>query len=177
MKKIVNSPLTETLNPSAINFSINNLNSTCMRNFTFSEKNGSYATSVTSRAKKSKQKAPKQGWLNSLYWMVNAWLYHNQGLEGDWRFSGRTWWLKYQRYLRDVKQLRRIRLSGKNIKDIEPWCEVILSDGTSVFVNGCCSYESFDRNFIQDTPTGYMDTYMDPSIVRVGRKNAKAKRA
>ena len=144
----------------------------------FEELNGSKAASVEPRKndKKSRSKAYKRG-MELLGWHAVSWLYEHQWLEHGWRGEGRTWWLKYQRYLRGIG-LKHTRISGKEVVDINPWYEVKLANGSSKFINGCCSYESYVRNFCcGGNPTGYIDTYEDPNIVRISKKNQKAKKA
>lgn len=143
--------------------------------------NGSKAASVEPRknGKKSCLQTSKRGKPAWLRRAVDAWIYCHRGdVEYDWIYAGRTWWLKYQRYLREVKGLEHVRLSGKRVVSVEPWFEVKLEDGTSKFINGCCSYESYKYNIEEGNFTGYLDTYEDPCIKRVASKTArKAKKA
>lgn len=111
---------------------------------------------------------------NPLGWMADGWLYLHREHEHGWFHAGRTWLLNHQRYLREVKKLRHVRLSNKLVKGVQPWFEVQFKDGTSKFVNGFCSRESFVRNFCSGNPTGYLDTYEDPNIVRIAKKAAKS---
>lgn len=118
--------------------------------------------------------ASEAEWLKAFLRMLDDWKFlHRGSVEYDWMFGGRTRWLKYQRYLREDLGLRHLRLSGKEVESIEPWFEVKLKDGTSKFVNGCCSHDSYERYFVEERPTGYLDTYEDPRIVRVSNKTRK----
>ena len=139
MRTTNNGLQTETRNQSTENYNIiNKLNLNGMEVRFFEELNGSKAASVEPRKndKKSRSKAYKRG-MELLGWHAVSWLYEHQWLEHGWRGEGRTWWLKYQRYLRGIG-LKHTRISGKEVVDINPWYEVKLANGSSKFINGCC---------------------------------------